>query len=569
MHDNTHADLLDLAVLQNEIHRRAADAGLTCSFVDGLSAPHYDWAKKVIHVPRMRLPASTQDVDYLRGSIIHEIGHSNRIDTLKRVEQAEIKQDKPFGRILNIVEDGAMERGIADTWYGDAMSLGTGHDIHVRKQLEQIADLKAKGSEVKFDGDDVKTNAVYLLGERHRNWDRWSAGTRERLLHEVPKEAVELADSLDAKGWGHKMAKARSTEDVFNVAKALYKELFPEDDKDPESKESDQNGQGEAKGKPGESKGEKDKEKGKPLPPGEKHTTPWQMLTSDHANDGTPDPNAKVDYKDHHYRRPTGPDGLLLPTKLYNPRSVGGVVPPKAPPMVGQLRILLQSEAKNKFEFGLTSGKLDPRKLAKLALPVVPGSDSWRKVFKKRIPGRKINTAVQIMVDGSGSMGGHKNVIASDAADMLVQAFAGPLRIKTAVHGFDAGHRENRIWKLKEFSENVQPGVVAARSRGVGFAGNADGDAVMWALSNIIKRPEHRKIIIVLSDGMPTDGSFVVDPGSMLKYAIDAARKRGVQVYGIGIEDRSVKEFYGKDCRVIQKADELPKAILDTLKERV
>ncbi len=68
---------------------------------------------------------------------------------------------------------------------------------------------------------------------------------------------------------------------------------------------------------------------------------------------------------------------------------------------------------------------------------------------------------------------------------------------------------------------------------------------------------------------MPTDGTFVVDPGSLLKFAIQSARDRGVQVYGIGIEDDSVKHFYGADCKVIQSASELPKAIVDTLKARI
>lgn len=564
MRDNK-ADLFDMSVLQNEITRRAADAGLTCSFEDGIPTAFFDWQAKKISVPRFKPPATKEDLDYLRMNIIHEIGHSNRTETIKRTEKAEIDMNKPFGRILNIVEDGAMERGIAGHWLGDAVSLGEGHDIHIRRQLAQIKELQDKNPGATFSDEDIKTNAVYLLGERYRDWDRWSAGSRERLKTEVPTQAVELADKLDAAGWGAKMARARSTEEVFDTAKALYKELFPDDDKDPESKDSDQNdqGKGDGEGKEGEGGGKGGQGKGQPKPT----TVDWKMLNSDHDFDGTPNPDAKIDYSNHYYRCPAG-SKILMDVAIRQPIQ-SSPRPVSIPPFIGALRILLQSEAKNKFEFGLTSGKLDQRKLAKLALPIVPGSDSYRKVFKRRIPGRKINTAVQIMVDGSGSMSGRKNELASDAAEMLVQAFAGPLRVKTAVHGFDAGARHNVIYPIKEFNEHVQPGVVAARSRGVGFRGNADGDAVIWGLGNIIHRPEHRKIIIVLSDGMPADSTYVVDPGSMLKYAIDAARKRGVQVYGIGIEDQSVRHFYGDDCRVIKDAAELPKALIDTLKKRV
>ncbi len=487
MKDLRHADLLDMSVLQSEVHRRAADAGLSVEFVDALPTPLFDWRTKTIKVPRITPPATQEDVEYLRGSIIHEIGHSNRTESVKRAEQAKLDMSKPFGRILNVVEDAALEREIAGQWYGDAISLGESHDIHVRRQLDMVEKLKAEGK-LEITEENTKTNAVYLVSERYRNWDRWSAGSRERLKTEMPAECVELADKLDKAGWGERIGRARTTDEVYTLAKELYKQLF-DDDKDPETDASStQNaqGQGDGKGEAEGGKAGKGKASGKPGEEGKSSVTPWTLLTSDHTFDGKPDPSAKVDYTGHSYRRPTGTAGLLLPVSTHRPSPEKSCPTPKVPPFVGQLRILLQSEAKNKFEFGLTSGKLDQRKLAKLALPVVPGSDSWRKVFKKRIPGRKINTAVQILVDGSGSMSGHKNVIASDAADLLCQAFTGPLRIKTAVHAFDAGSRTNRIWPIKEFTENVQPGTIASRSRGVGFGGNADGDAVIWALDRMV-----------------------------------------------------------------------------------
>ena len=563
MRDDTHADLLDLAVLQNEITRRASEAGLSLTFVDGLATPLFEWNTKKIMVPRFRLPATTEDVDYLRGAIIHEIGHSNRTESVRRAQAAKLNMNKPFGRILNIIEDGAMEREIANTWLGDAVSLGVQHDIHVRRQLDEIAKLDLSKP---IEPDNVKTNAVYLLGEEMRKWDRWSAGSRERLLSEPPQEVLDLKRKLNTEGYGARMARVRTTDEVFDLAKELYKKLFPEDDKDPEAGDSDQTCQGDAEGKEGEGKAKA--EKGKPADPGEAHTTHWEMLTSDHTEDGTPDPNAKVDYTGHRYRIPNSTTGLLMPTRITTP-TFHKVPAPKAPPFIGALRMLVQSTMKNKFKFGLTSGRLDQRKLTKLAMPIVPGSDGWRKVFKKRIPGRKINTAVQIMVDGSGSMSGKKADLAADAADLLNAAFAGPLRVKTAVHGFDTAGSTNRIYPYKEFHEVVPPGRIAGLARGAGFHGNADGDALIWGLNNIIKRPEHRKIIIVLSDGMPTDGTHVVDPGSMLKYAIAAARKRGVEVFGIGIEDQSVKHFYGADCKTINSAEELPKAIIDTMKAKM
>jgi cobaltochelatase CobT len=37
---------------------------------------------------------------------------------------------------------------------------------------------------------------------------------------------------------------------------------------------------------------------------------------------------------------------------------------------------------------------------------------------------------------------------------------------------------------------------------------NIDGEALVWAYKRILARPEHRRILMVISDGAPVD-----DPG--------------------------------------------------------
>ena len=47
---------------------------------------------------------------------------------------------------------------------------------------------------------------------------------------------------------------------------------------------------------------------------------------------------------------------------------------------------------------------------------------------------------------------------------------------------------------------------------------NIDGEALLWAHSRMVNRPEQRKILMVISDGAPVDDSTLsVNPGNYLE----------------------------------------------------
>ena len=54
---------------------------------------------------------------------------------------------------------------------------------------------------------------------------------------------------------------------------------------------------------------------------------------------------------------------------------------------------------------------------------------------------------------------------------------------------------------------------------------NIDGEALLWSHGRIQGRPEDRKILMVISDGLPVDNTLLVNPSNYLeqhlKYAID------------------------------------------------
>lgn len=84
--------------------------------------------------------------------------------------------------------------------------------------------------------------------------------------------------------------------------------------------------------------------------------------------------------------------------------------------------------------------------------------------------------------------------------------------------------------------------------------------ALWWVLQNICQLSETRKIVLVITDGMP-------DNLSTAKVAIKTMQKIGIEVYGIGISMEAVKDMLpGKSC-VINGISELAPAMFGLLQK--
>jgi cobaltochelatase CobT len=100
---------------------------------------------------------------------------------------------------------------------------------------------------------------------------------------------------------------------------------------------------------------------------------------------------------------------------------------------------------------------------------------------------------------------------------------------------------------------------------------NIDGEALIWAHNRLVVRPEQRKILMVISDGLPVDNStLLVNPSNYLeqhlKYAIDTIENRSpVQLVAIGI-GHDVTHHYRRAV-TITDAEQLGGAMTDQLAE--
>ena len=188
----------------------------------------------------------------------------------------------------------------------------------------------------------------------------------------------------------------------------------------------------------------------------------------------------------------------------------------------------------------LDSGSIDPSRIFGLSMG---DTDIFRKLGKDK----HFNGCAYILLDNSGSMDGCKRTEACKAAAVIEESFKGLIPIK--IVAFDCwdtvNHEVIKGWNERQLQNCCWNFCLHGRSG----CGNADAYDIGVAAKELLSRPEQKKMLVVLSDGQPTEASV-----AETKAAIDAARKKGVQVSGIYFEEGRIgrdagtfRHMYGKE----------------------
>ena len=201
-----------------------------------------------------------------------------------------------------------------------------------------------------------------------------------------------------------------------------------------------------------------------------------------------------------------------------------------------------------------------------------------KEVFYDTRDGMKLDVAVAITIDESGSMSNYYEVqLLAMAIGEALNAMHIPFEILGSTTMYGQGDRNmvpmngfSRVNPIvykgyKLFSE----GWASVRQRLVhtgAYHHNVDGEVVEYAAFRLLQRRERRKVIFSLSDGEPCAGHCNEEEmGYNLKRVCGRVRKQGVEVYGVGIATSSPRAFYGKDFFV--KLDDVKKMGADFVRE--
>lgn len=191
-------------------------------------------------------------------------------------------------------------------------------------------------------------------------------------------------------------------------------------------------------------------------------------------------------------------------------------------------------------------GRLDSRRLYR-------ASFGDRRVYRQRLTRQLPKPAVSLVIDGSGSMSGRKIELAVQAAATLVETNR-HLDVVTALMAF-AG---DRVMTLKThdqpWSQQVRERLASVTANG----GTPMTDALWRAGCGLLRRRESRKLLFLITDGLPNDPEGAVEVSQMLQRA-------GVEVYGLGIGTDAVSD-YCQHAAVVDDPEDIAEAILSALR---
>ena len=187
---------------------------------------------------------------------------------------------------------------------------------------------------------------------------------------------------------------------------------------------------------------------------------------------------------------------------------------------------------------------------------------------------RKRDIAVTILLDVSESTRDHVPASGASVLDLerlavatLAEALAA-LDDPFAVRAFaSAGREDVRMFCLKEFAEPYNANVKARLAHLEPQLSTRLGTALRHAGAEIAAVRSHRKLILVLTDGEPSDID-VVDPRDLVEDARRAVlklRSRGIDVFGVTLDPSGA----GSGAAVFGRSQHMPVRRLEDLPARL
>ena len=176
---------------------------------------------------------------------------------------------------------------------------------------------------------------------------------------------------------------------------------------------------------------------------------------------------------------------------------------------------------------GKRTGSLDSANVHKLAMKQV-------NCFYKKAINFEFSGACYILCDNSGSMGygvGSKRHEACQAMMMIEKAFADKMPLKMVAFDANGDNSVNHI-VIKNWHERFRNSAAYNfSSKGPSGCCNKDGYSIRVATSELLKQVAKKKILIVLSDGLPS--AYCGDGTNDVSRAVDEARRQGIEVVSI------------------------------------
>ncbi len=257
--------------------------------------------------------------------------------------------------------------------------------------------------------------------------------------------------------------------------------------------------------------------------------------------------------------------------------------------LANRLQRRLMAQQQRAWEFDLDEGLLDAGRLSRVVVnPMQALSYKQEQEMEFR------DTVVTLLIDNSGSMRGRPITVAAMCGDILARTLE-RCAVKTEILGFTTrawkGGQSREKWvqdgkprnpgRLNDLRHIIYKSADAPWRRARKNLGlmlregllkeNIDGEALLFAYRRLLGRSEHRRILMVISDGAPVDDSTLsVNPGNYLEKHLrevirDIESREQVELIAIGI-GHDVTRYYRRAVTIVD-AEELGGTMMKKLTE--
>jgi cobaltochelatase CobT len=257
--------------------------------------------------------------------------------------------------------------------------------------------------------------------------------------------------------------------------------------------------------------------------------------------------------------------------------------------LANRLQRRLMAQQQRAWEFDLEEGLLDAGRLSRVIVnPLQALSYKQEQEMEFR------DTVVTLLIDNSGSMRGRPITVAAMCGDILARTLE-RCAVKVEILGFTTrawkGGQSREKWvqdgkprnpgRLNDLRHIVYKAADAPWRRARKNLGlmlregllkeNIDGEALLWAYRRLLSRTEHRRILMVISDGAPVDDSTLsINPGNYLEKHLrevirEIEHREQVELIAIGI-GHDVTRYYRRAVTIVD-AEELGGTMMKKLTE--
>ena len=189
--------------------------------------------------------------------------------------------------------------------------------------------------------------------------------------------------------------------------------------------------------------------------------------------------------------------------------------------------------------------------------------------IRTRLPADEQRLAVGLLIDESGSMGWGDRITHARKTAIVLYDFCVSLGIPVTIYGHSTDYRGVALYSYAEFDsvdENDRYRLMDMIDRN----GNRDGAALRFVAEHLAKRPENRKLLILISDGQPADdGYYGTEAEADLRGIKQEYARQNIVLFAaaIGEDKDAIQRIYQEGFLDITRLDDLPKNLTLLVKQ--